>query len=157
MRFLKASIIVSLKQAIESAYFIEKLIWICMGTLGSIYFGYLLVSQVNSWDENSILVSHERKSINEIDFPAITFCTQKSTKYAIAERIGNSLSLESSFKRGELLSLRNDFIRFDVDFDFEKTKAWILAENRYKSKCVHGSNEKDEDWKIWCEVRLISP
>ena len=128
-----------------------------MGTLGSIYFRYLLVSQVNSWDENSILVSHERKSINEIDFPAITFCTQNSTKYAIAERIGNSLSLESSFRRKELLSLRNDLIRFDVDFDFEKTQAWIKAEKKYKDECVHGSYEKDEDWKIWCEVRLISP
>ena len=157
MIFLKASIIVSLKQAIESACFIEKFIWICMGTLGSIYFRYLLVSQVNSWDENSILVSHERKSINEIDFPAITFCTQKSTKYAVAERIGNSLSFESIFRREELLSLRNDLIRFEVDFDFEETQAWMKAEERYKSKCGHGSNEKDEDWKIWCEVRLILP
>ena len=89
--------IISLKQAVEASLWIEKLIWIFLGVVGSAYFAYLLVAQVNSWDKNSILVSKEQRSIDEIDFTAITFCAQGSTKYAIAERIGNSLHSRKDF------------------------------------------------------------
>ena len=87
MKFLKGSIIISLKQAFEAGHFIEKLIWICLGTLGSLYFGYLLVSQVTSWDENLILVLQQQKYITEIDFPAITFCTKSSTKFSLSKEL----------------------------------------------------------------------
>ena len=134
MRFLKGSIIVSLKQAFEAGHLIEKLIWICLGILGSVYFGYLLVSQVNSWDENSILVSQEQKSITDIDFPAITFCTKSSTKFGIVERIGNSLDFSSDFAKKLILPRRNFFIK-------KSEKEWKDAKSYYENNCMKESND----------------
>ena len=131
MRFLKDSIIVSLKQAVEASRWIEKLIWIFLGVVGSAYFAYLLVAQVNSWDENSILVSKQQRSIDEIDFPAITFCAQGSTRYAIAERIGNAMHRESSFVKKKLMPVRNELIKAVVNQKLD------YAEKYYQNECVN--------------------
>ena len=149
MRFLKDSIIVSLKQAIEASHLIERFIWICLGTLGSVYFGYLLVSQVNSWDENSILVSQQQKSIDEIDFPAITFCARTSTRYGIAERIGNTLDLTSDFAKKQFLPLRNDFIKRGEE------REWSESKELYEEQCVDefSKMETDDEIERFCTVR----
>ena len=148
MQFLKGSIIISLKQAFEAGHFIEKLIWICLGTLGSLYFGYLLVSQVTSWDENSILVLQQQKYITEIDFPAITFCTKSSTKFSIVERIGNSLDLSLDFAKKLLLPIRNDFIKRGEE------KEWKEAKSFYEQQCVKSSTLLNDamKYKKFCNV-----
>ena len=138
MRYLKDSIIVSLKQAIEASHLLEKFLWICLGTLGSAYFGYLLASQMNSWDKNSILVSQWQKSIDDIEFPAMTFCAQTSTKYAIAERIGNSLDRDSSFAKEKLLPVRNELIKLYVKSE------WDDGEKVYDANCVN-----ERRWSRW--------
>ena len=151
MRFLKDSIIVSLKQAVEASLWIEKLIWIFLGVVGSAYFGYLLVAQVNSWDENSILVSKEQRSIDEIDFPAITFCPKGSTKYAIAERIGNALHRESNFVKKKLIPIRNELIRSLAN---QKPD---YGESTYEAECVDEDSDyfhfSQNDFERYCTVR----
>ena len=149
MRFLKDSIIVSLKQAVEASLWIEKLIWIFLGVVGSAYFAYLLVAQVNSWDKNSILISKEQRSINEIDFPAITFCAQGSNKYAIAERIGNSLHRESNFTKEKLLPLRNEWIKLKI----KKTLKWTGYNNVYKFNSQCSKYKSQSDIERYCTVR----
>ena len=144
MRFLKNSIIVCLKQALEASLLIEKLIWITIGTVGTIYFAYLLVSQVNSWDENSVLVSWQQKSIDEIDFPALTFCTKSSNKYAIAERFGNALDPNSEFVKNKLLPFRNEWIKDDI------LKNWEMTKRLYLTKCTQGKYDE-----AYCNVSLI--
>ena len=152
MRFLKNSIIVCLKHALEASLLIEKLIWITIGTVGTIYFAYLLVSQVNSWDENSVLVSLQQKSIDEIDFPALTFCTKSSTKYAIAERMGNVLDLDSTFYK-KLIPLKNVSLHFYVKKQFTRSKTFTEKyEDFYKRECIDGLIF-DED--IGCTVSLL--
>ena len=149
MRFLKDSIIVSLKQAVEASRWIERLIWIFLGVVGSAYFAYLLVSQVNSWDENFVLVSKQQRSINEIDFPAVTFCAQGSTKYAIAERIGNALHKESDFVKKNLLPMKNDLMKIVIKLNGGK----YFARN-----CVIKSNsdfyKSPHDFERYCTVRF---
>lgn len=145
MIFLRDSIIVSLKQAIEASILIEKLIWICLGTLGTVYFGYLLVTQVNSWDENAILDSQHQMRTNEIDFPAITFCTKSSNKYGIAERFGNALNPNSDFVKNKLLPFRNEWIKEDI------LKNWKMSKHIYVKKCTRGKYEE-----AYCNVSLLS-
>ena len=142
MSLLKGTIIVSLKQAIEASHFIEKLIWICLGTLGTVYFLYLLTSQVKSWDENSILVSKWQKSINEIDFPAITFCSQSNTQYAVAERIGNFLDLDAKFTKEKLLPIRNLLIQKEVEVFLD----WEEGKKQYSKDCPKEKDEEDDDY-----------
>ena len=153
MRFLKDSIIVSLKQAVEASRWIEKLIWIFLGVVGSAYFAYLLLSQVNSWDENSILFSKQQRSINEIDFPAVTFCPQGNTKYAIAERIGNAMNRESRFVKEKLLPLKNDLMKMK----FWKENYGNKDTSRYHEQCVDEEHwdfyESQYDIERFCTVR----
>ena len=144
MNFLKNSIIVSLKQAIEASLLIEKLIWITLGTLGTVYFGYLLVTQVDSWDKNAILVSQRKMRTNEIDFPALTFCTKSSNKYAIAERFGNALDPNSEFVKNKLLPFRNEWIKDDI------LKNWEMTKRLYLTKCTQGKYDE-----AYCNVSLI--
>ena len=155
MRFLKDSIIVSLKQAVEASRWIEKLIWIFLGVVGSAYFAYLLVAQVNSWDENSILVSKQQRSINEVDFPAITFCTHGSTRYAIAERIGNALNLESKFVREKLQLMKNILIKMKI----EKEVYFKKHIRFYQKECIDDYSsdfyKSQQDFERYCTVRSI--
>lgn len=170
MRYLKDSIIVSLKQAIEASHLIEKLIWICLGTLGTVYFAYLLTSQVKSWDENSILVSKRQKSINEIDFPAITFCSQSNTQYAVAERFGNFLDLDANFTKEKLLPIRNLLILLEIEAN-SNWEGMKEGKKQYGKDCPkekeeddyyyyyyddYEDEEKDQnvDMSTYCDVRL---
>ena len=133
MRSIKSSIILSIKLATEASAITEKLIWISFAILGSTYFGHLLVSQVESWDEHSVMTFKGYESISNIDYPALTFCTRTNSKYAIMERIGNVLNLESEFTNRLFLPLRNDFIKnHAVDEYYSATDAKRL----YEDECL---------------------
>ena len=154
MIFLKGSIIVSLKQAFEAGHFLEKLIWICLGSLGSVYFGYLLVSQVNSWDEKFLLISKLQKSIEEIEFPTITFCNQKSTKYAISERIGNALDMNSEFSRKKLLPVRNELVRLLAQLSLKHGNGNISYNLQCDEHRWNYEQKSQHDIERFCTVRL---
>ena len=149
MQLLKNSFITSLKLTFEASAIIEKLIWICFAILGSTYFVYLIISQVTSWEKHSVLASKWYYPISEIDFPAVTFCTRANTKYAIAERIGNSVDLNSEIVKEKFLPLRNVLIQNVIKEGANK------AENNYHSDCTNynfGYSTKTERER-YCEVR----
>ena len=60
-----------------------------------------------SWEENAsvMIKGHSKKA--ELKYPAVTICPKVSTKYAIAERLGNYIDPMNLPK--ELLALRHDF------------------------------------------------
>ena len=91
---------------------------------------YLVQSILISWEQHSVLASKWYQPISEIDFPAVTFCTRTNTKYAIAERIGNSVDLNSEFAREKFLPLRNELIKNVIKDGLNN------AENYHHSDCV---------------------
>ena len=139
MRSIKSSIILSIKLASEASAIIEKLIWISFAILGSTYFGYLLLSQVESWDEHSVMTNKGYESISNVDYPAVTFCTRSNTKYAIMERIGNTLGLDSEFTKKHILPLRNDIIEDDMNEYSANPKLY------YNNECLGNNREKENE------------
>ena len=57
--------------------------------------------------------------LSELDYPAVTICSEGSTMYGVAERLGNYLNPETDLPN-ELLSIRNQFFMCAI------TKSGIL-------------------------------
>ena len=82
---------------------LEKFFWILLGSGGFGWSVYFISQQFFMWSENPLIIQKNDMELNEINYPAMTICSQTSTRYAIAERIGNYINPENIPK--ELLSL----------------------------------------------------
>ena len=69
----------------------ERIFWILIAISGTAWFFYFMNTQVKIWNENKIIVNKASVDLSEIDYPAITFCSNSANKYGIAERLGNHL------------------------------------------------------------------
>ena len=68
---------------------VEKILWGTFGICGIAWAFYFLPSNYQIWMKNPSYVTKADIELTEIDYPAITIATPGSTKYAIAERLGN--------------------------------------------------------------------
>ena len=62
--------------------------------------------KVFSWDESASVLIKGDSETTELEYPAVTICPKISTKYAIAERLGNYIDPDNLPKG--LLSLQQD-------------------------------------------------
>ena len=77
--------------------FVEKILWIALATIGifwAIYFISIVIK-----DENPIVKTIMDKPLTETEKPAITICPQGSTRFAIAERLGNFLETKEALPK----------------------------------------------------------
>ena len=80
---------------------------------------------------NSSLVTKGHIKLSDINYPAITMCSKGSTKYALAERLGNYFDPKYELP-DELLFLRSEFLMCAISLDMEKyLKKWKKATNSY--------------------------
>ena len=80
---------------------------------------------------NSSLVTKGHIKLSDINYPAITMCSKGSTKYALAERLGNYFDPKYELP-DELLFLRSEFLMCAISLDMEKYfKKWKMATNSY--------------------------
>ena len=94
----------SIDLAYKGANVLEKMLWILMSVIGATWVVYF----ISSWDDDaSVLIQGDSNTL-ELKYPAVTICPKVSTKYAIAERLGNYIDPMNLPK--ELLSLRQDFL-----------------------------------------------
>ena len=82
---------------------VEKLVWIVIGLGGFGWSLHFISQQFIIWSENPLTIFKSTVELDEINYPAITLCSQTSTRYAIAERLGNYIDPENMPK--ELISL----------------------------------------------------
>ena len=69
------------------------------------------------WEESpSILIQGDTET-KELKYPAVTICPKISTKYAIAERLGNYI--DPLKLPEELLSLRHDFLKCAIQLSYK--------------------------------------
>ena len=90
--------------ACTSKSLLEKLSWTALLIIGLMWMVFVLTNQFQDWEENAGIVT---KGKFELKYPAITICPKVSTKYAIAEQLGNFL--DPSNLPDELISLRESF------------------------------------------------
>ena len=75
--------------AFKAGCILEKLLWVTIGIIGTIWASVFISSQFELWNESPWLTTRAHVHLSEVKYPAITFCSDGATKYAVAERLGN--------------------------------------------------------------------
>ena len=90
---------------------LEIIFWSTIFIGGMIWAWIFLFSEVQSWQGNPSVVSNKNVKLSDIPIPAITFCSQSSTKFAIAERLGNYLNPDKKLP-DELIEIREVMVQY---------------------------------------------
>ena len=137
--------------ACKVSNYIEKILWIALGGAGIVWAVFFLTTLVQEWEENAGIMT---KGNFELKYPAITICPKVSTKYAIAEQLGNFL--DQSNLPDELLFLRESFFLCGSGLLKDMKNVHFLdypakeAKKYYEYDCIRKNKRKG------CEVILHS-
>ena len=84
----------------------EKVLWILIALCGTVWFCFFMASQVKLWKENKIIISNAAMDLSEVDYPSITFCSERGYKYGVAQRLGNYLNPDKKINNQLLAWIR---------------------------------------------------
>ena len=84
---LKETIVGTLSLCFIASNVIEKICWLVMWILGSIYMIMIISDQFESWNLNPTISSRKLIDLSEVEAPAITFCHQGNTRLEVADRL----------------------------------------------------------------------
>ena len=108
---LKETIVGTLSLCFIASNIIEKICWLVMWILGSIYMIMIISDQFESWNLNPTISSRKLIDLSEVEAPAITFCHQGNTRLEAADRL-----LQASGDSNEKVrKLRNRFLKHSVE------------------------------------------
>ena len=131
--------IATLDLACKAKNFFEKIVWVAIGVLGTMWAFYFIGKEIMHWSTNPTLITQGKMDLSEVEYPAITICPPGSTKYAIAERLGNYLD-PSFIEREKFLSLANKYLFAFLNFNLK----WN-SKRQYDNLC-------GAEWKEGCKV-----
>ena len=101
-----------------------------------------------SEDGASVLIQGNSEKMN-LKYPAVTVCPKVSTKYSIAERLGNLIDPMNLPE--ELLSLRQDFLMCAAGF----TKKRVGYESYFSYKRLFDI-QCSGSYSFGCEVHILA-
>ena len=135
--------ITTIDLAHKAANILEKTLWASIGIVGTIWAFVFIESQFQLWNENPWLTTKADVDLSQLQYPAITFCSDGSTKYAIAERLGNYMNHEVSTNGSQNMSyLKMNLLRKILNIhDFTV----MAGKQTYESRCRKERNK-------YCEV-----
>ena len=108
---LKGSIVGTLSLCFKASNVIEKICWLSMWILGSIYVLIILFDTFESWNLNPTISSKKWIDLSEVDFPAITLCHQGNTRLEVADRLlQNAGDINVKVRK-----LQNKFLKHSVE------------------------------------------
>ena len=81
----------SLDLVAKSANVLEKIIWGLVFISGMMWAAHFLANEFKYWQVNPSIISNKKVKLSDLPNHAITFCSQSSTKFGIAEQLGNYL------------------------------------------------------------------
>ena len=108
---LKETIVGTLSLCFIASNIIEKISWLAMWIIGSIYMIMIISDQFESWNLNPTISSRKLIDLSEVEAPAITFCHQGNTRLEVADRLLQAAG-ENSVK---VRKLRNRFLKHSVE------------------------------------------
>ena len=73
----------------KASNWIERILWIMIGMAGFYWAILFIPDQFKLWSDNPTIITKTNVDLSDIVFPAITIVPPGSTKFAIAERLGN--------------------------------------------------------------------
>ena len=83
----------SIDLACKATNFLEKFLWISFGLVGIAWFVFFMIGVIE--DNNPLTSIREDLKLKDVNYPAITICSDSTTKYALAERLGNYIDPNS--------------------------------------------------------------
>ena len=81
--------ITTIDLAFQAKNILEKILWVIIGIIGTVWVFYFIGVQFKFWAQHPYHVTKGDFKLADINYPAITICSKGSTKYGIAERLGN--------------------------------------------------------------------
>ena len=129
--------------------FFEKLLWAAIGIIGTIWAFVFFESQFKLWNESPWLTTRAHVHLSEVKYPAITFCSDGSTKYAIAERLGNYIDPATVFNGSHNII----YLKIFLLQKFLKVTKFTrhVGKKEYESVCKRGRNKENENK---CKVKI---
>ena len=91
-------------------------------------------------DENPMIGRSLNIDLSEVEYPAITICSEQTTKYAFAERLGNYLDPDESLP-DLLAKLQKKFLE-------KKLKEYGDFNFNYNSQCKTKLGRVDDSCKV---------
>ena len=113
----------------------ERILWASLGIVGMAWIIFFVERIIE--DENPSTVRRDRISLADIEYPAITICSEQTTKYAFAERLGNYLDPEKELPH-ELKKIQR------ILMDKMRTK----YDSIYRISCKKTAYRTDEECKV---------
>ena len=141
--------IASINYAFKAANIMEKILWASMFLIGILYAIYFTVQMFNS---SSSIISKIDIKLPDLNYPAMTICPQGTTKYAIAERLGNYLDGNSDFL--EKFPSLKDIASCIVPLTNTKCKGANRGHISYYLECLR-PRRKQKPVPQGCQVNLI--
>ena len=92
---------------------LEKIVWGAIFIAGILWAAYFLVNEFKSLQVNPSIISNKNMKLSDIPNPAITFCSQSSTKFGIAEQLGNYLKPNRSLP-DQFLKIRDQLTNISM-------------------------------------------
>ena len=133
----------------KSASILERIFWVSLGICGTVWAIYFIM--LLFYDENPIIMRKGNIPLTQLTYPAVTICPKSSTKYAVAERLGNYIDPEVKLPE-ELKSLRMKLLLSVIELKLNKT-SWLDSNmNIVGNKINYTSSCGTKDAMKGCEV-----
>ena len=128
--------------AYKAGCFLEKLLWVTIGIIGTIWAFVFIESQFELWNESPWLTTRAHVPLAQLQYPAITFCSDGATKYAIAERLGNYINPAVAMNGSQDMTFLKMTILQKFLQIYELTLCVQKGKKEYESECIKGRSEK---------------
>ena len=131
--------------ACKSKSCLEKLFWAALGTVGGFWLVYFM--KVVFDDENPLTMMKMNFKVSDVKYPAITLCADFSTRYAIAERLGNLYDSKQELTDG-MVKLRGNLLYLITSDSLKIDESVKWAKGTYEARCLGTFR-----WNKECKVR----
>ena len=138
-------------------FFLEKIFWAVLGIIGIAWAFYFIPGNIQLWRDNPSIKMQGEMKLSQLKYPAISLFQPGTTKYVIAETLGNYLDPQNLPL--ELRQLRNLMLKCAILYKDGYAKKYSLFGgeipdssyfNDYQENCLIGQRYSK---KIACKVR----
>ena len=132
---------------------LEKALWISIFIIGAVWAYYFITLQFVLWRENPFITTQWDVELSDLNNPAVTVCLGGSTKYAVAEKLGNYYNPNITLPK-ELLKLQETLLLCAlIDNNDVSGGAGVVddqgSHSMFQWKCVWETPQNRE-----CEVKM---
>ena len=122
--------------ACKATNILEKALWIAILMTGTLWAVYFIILSLKELQKDQTIVSKGSVKLNELNYPAITVCSEVSPKYALAEQLGNFFDTEKVLPE-ELADIFSDLLK-------------VLGEDHYLNRKIQTPSKYVKEYGYKC-------